>query len=123
MIRSLKSLSSFNPGVTPKGVALLMNGLPGLRHVVYDTMSDVLTYVDFNTSDSVAKSFGLRTVLFHSMELLSSNHLELVRPPCNASGREPIRSYRLCFYRKHDLAAGKNSKNLTRCCLFCYAYV
>ena len=55
-----------------------MNGLSGLRHVVYDTMSDVLTYVDFNTSDIVAKSFGLRTVLFHSMELLSSNHLELV---------------------------------------------
>jgi hypothetical protein len=55
-----------------------MNGLPGLRHVVYDTMSDVLTYVDFNTSDTVIRAFGLRTVLFHSMELLSSNHLELV---------------------------------------------
>ena len=37
-------------GITPKGVALLLNGIPGLRHVVYDVMSDVLTYIDFNTS-------------------------------------------------------------------------
>ena len=31
-------------------MALLLNGIPGLRHVVYDVMSDVLTYIDFNTS-------------------------------------------------------------------------
>ena len=43
-------------------------------------MSDVLTYVDFNTSS--LPRFGLKTVLFHSMELLSSNHLELVTKLC-----------------------------------------
>ena len=59
-----------------------MNGLPGLRHVVYDVMSDVLTYVDFNTSEAILPKFGLRTVLFHSMELLGSNHLELVTKLC-----------------------------------------
>lgn len=75
-------MPGFFQGVTPKGVALLMNGLPGLRHVVYDTMSDVFTYVDFNTSDTVMRQFGLRTVLFHSMELLSSNHLELITKLC-----------------------------------------
>ena len=62
--------------------ALLLNGLPGLRHVVYDVMSDVLTYVDFNTSEAILPKFGLRTVLFHSMELLGSNHLELVTKLC-----------------------------------------
>merc|ERR1719479_552995 len=45
-------------------------------------MSDVLTYVDFNTSDEISPVFGLKTVLFHSMELLSSNHLELVSKLC-----------------------------------------
>jgi hypothetical protein len=69
-------------GITPKGVALLMNGIPRLKHVVYDVMSDVLTYIDFNTSDSILPIFGLKTVLFHSMELLSSNHLELVTKLC-----------------------------------------
>jgi hypothetical protein len=63
-------------------VALLMNGIPRLKHVVYDVMSDVLTYIDFNTSDSILPIFGLKTVLFHSMELLSSNHLELVTKLC-----------------------------------------
>ena len=60
----------------------MLNGLPGLRHVVYDVMSDVLTYVDFNTSEAILPKFGLRTVLFHSMELLGSNHLELVTKLC-----------------------------------------
>ena len=73
-------LPGFFQGITPKGVALLLNGLPSLRHVVYDVMSDVLTYVDFNTSS--LPRFGLKTVLFHSMELLSSNHLELVTKLC-----------------------------------------
>ena len=68
--------------MTPKGVALLLNGLPSLRHVIYDVMSDVLTYVDFNTSEAVLPQFGLKTMLFHSMELLSSNHLELVTKLC-----------------------------------------
>ena len=45
-------------------------------------MSDVLTYIDFNTSDLVKPQLGLRTVLFHSLELLSSNHLELVSKLC-----------------------------------------
>ena len=45
-------------------------------------MSDVLTYIDFNTSDQILPVFGLKTVLFHSMELLSSNHLELVTKLC-----------------------------------------
>ncbi len=45
-------------------------------------MSDVLTYIDFNTSDVVLPKFALKTVLFHSMELLSSNHLELVTKLC-----------------------------------------
>lgn len=75
-------MPGFFQGVTPKGVALLLNGLPGLRHVVYDVMSDVLTYVDFNTSAAVLPRLALRTVLFHSMELLSSNHLELVTKLC-----------------------------------------
>ena len=69
-------------GVTPKGVALLLNGLRSLRHVVYDVMSDVLTYIDFNTSDMILQILELRTILFHSMELLSSNHLELVSKLC-----------------------------------------
>ena len=69
-------------GISPKGVALLLNGLPGLKHVVYDVMSDVLTYIDFNTSDLVKPQLGLRTVLFLSLELLSSNHLELVSKLC-----------------------------------------
>ena len=69
-------------GISPKGVALLLNGLPGLKHVVYDVMSDVLTYIDFNTSDLVKPQLSLRTVLFHSLELLSSNHLELVSKLC-----------------------------------------
>ena len=72
----------FFSGISPKGVALLLNGLPGLKHVVYDVMSDVLTYIDFNTSDLVKPLLGLRTVLFHSLELLSSNHLELVSKLC-----------------------------------------
>jgi len=75
-------MQGFFQGVSPKGVALLLNGLPGLRHVVYDTMSDVLTYVDFNTSESVQPQFGLKTIFFDSMELLSSNHLELVTKLC-----------------------------------------
>ena len=68
--------------MTPKGVALLLNGLRSLRHVVYDVMSDVLTYIDFNTSDMILQILELRTILFHSMELLSSNHLELVSKLC-----------------------------------------
>jgi len=75
-------LPGFFQGITPKGVALLLNGIPRLKHVVYDVMSDVLTYVDFNTSDTILPVFGLKTVLFHSLELLSSNHLELVTKLC-----------------------------------------
>lgn len=75
-------MPGFFQGVTPKGVALLLNGLRSLRHVVYDVMSDVLTYIDFNTSDLILPKLELRTVLFHSMELLSSNHLELVSKLC-----------------------------------------
>ena len=75
-------MGGFFQGITPKGVALLLNGIPRLKHVVYDVMSDVLTYVDFNTSDEISPVFGLKTVLFHSMELLSSNHLELVTKLC-----------------------------------------
>ena len=82
--RSLHSIimPGFFQGITPKGVALLLNGIPRLKHVVYDLMSDVFTYIDFNTSDSILPVFGLKTVLFHSMELLSSNHLELVTKLC-----------------------------------------
>ena len=76
------SINMFFQGITPKGVALLLNGIPRLRHVVFDVMSDVLTYIDFNTSDQILPVFGLKTVLFHSMELLSSNHLELVTKLC-----------------------------------------
>ena len=43
-----------------KGVALLLNGIPRLKHVVYDVMSDVLTYVDFNTSETILPVFGLK---------------------------------------------------------------
>lgn len=75
-------MPGFLQGISPKGVALLLNGLPGLKHVVYDVMSDVLTYIDFNTSDLVKPQLSLRTVLFHSLELLSSNHLELVSKLC-----------------------------------------
>lgn len=75
-------MPGFFQGITPKGVALLLNGIPRLRHVVYDVMSDVLTYIDFNTSEAILPVFGLKTVLFHSMELLSSNHLELVTKLC-----------------------------------------
>ncbi len=75
-------MKGFFHGVTPKGVALLLNGIPALRHVVYDVMSDVLTFVDFNTSDHVLPRFALKTVLFQPMELLSSNHLELVTKLC-----------------------------------------
>ena len=75
-------MPGFFQGITPKGVALLLNGIPRLKHVVYDVMSDVFTYIDFNTSDSILPVFGLKTVLFHSMELLSSNHLELVTKLC-----------------------------------------
>jgi len=75
-------MPGFFQGITPKGVALLLNGIPRLRHVVFDVMSDVLTYIDFNTSDQILPVFGLKTVLFHSMELLSSNHLELVTKLC-----------------------------------------
>jgi len=75
-------MPGFFQGISPKGVALLLNGIPRLRHVVFDVMSDVLTYIDFNTSDQILPVFGLRTVLFHSMELLSSNHLELVTKLC-----------------------------------------
>jgi len=82
--RNLHSIimPGFFQNITPKGVALLLNGIPRLRHVVYDVMSDVLTYIDFNTSDAILPVFGLKTVLFHSMELLSSNHLELVTKLC-----------------------------------------
>ena len=82
--RSLHTIimPGFFQGITPKGVALLLNGIPRLKHVVYDLMSDVFTYIDFNTSDSILPVFGLKTVLFHSMELLSSNHLELVTKLC-----------------------------------------
>lgn len=75
-------MPGFFQGITPRGVALLLNGIPRLRHVVFDVMSDVLTYIDFNTSDQILPVFGLKTVLFHSMELLSSNHLELVTKLC-----------------------------------------
>ena len=44
------------------GVALLLNGLRSLRHVVYDVMSDVLTYIDFNTSDLILPKLELRYV-------------------------------------------------------------
>ena len=46
------------------GVALLLNGLRSLRHVVYDVMSDVLTYIDFNTSDLILPKLELRYILF-----------------------------------------------------------
>jgi len=75
-------MPGFFQGITPKGVALLLNGIPRLKHVVYDVMSDVFTYIDFNTSDAILPVYGLKTVLFHSMELLSSNHLELVTKLC-----------------------------------------
>jgi len=75
-------MPGFFQGITPKGVALLLNGIPRLKHVVYDVMSEVLTYIDFNTSDSILPVFGLKTMLFHSLELLSSNHLELVTKLC-----------------------------------------
>ena len=44
------------------GVALLLNGLRSLRHVVYDVMSDVLTYIDFNTSDLILPKLELRYI-------------------------------------------------------------
>merc|ERR1719348_924303 len=45
-------------------------------------MSEVLTYIDFNSAETARPVFGLKTVLFHSLELLSSNHLELVTKLC-----------------------------------------
>jgi len=74
-------MKGYFQGVTSKGVALLLNGLRCLRHLVYDVFSDVLTYLDFNTSE-LPRWFQLRTVLFHSMELLGQNHLELVSKLC-----------------------------------------
>ena len=53
-------MPGFFNGITPKGVALLLNGIPRLKHVVYDVMSDVLTYVDFNTSETILPVFGLK---------------------------------------------------------------
>ncbi len=38
--------------------------------------------MDFNTSELVQPSFELKTILFHAVELLSSNHLELVTKLC-----------------------------------------
>lgn len=70
------------PGVSPKGVALLLRGLPNLSHVVCDALGDVLAYVDFNTAEDVTPRFGLKTVLFPAQEHLSSNHLELVAKMC-----------------------------------------
>ena len=75
-------IPGFFQDVTPKGVALLLNGLKSLKHVVYDNMSEVLTYIDFNTSDLIVPILELRTLLFHSMELLTFNHLELVSKLC-----------------------------------------
>lgn len=75
-------MPGFFAGISPKGVAILLNGLPSLCHVVYDVMSDVLTYVDFNTSPTVLPKFNLKSLLLHSMELLSTNHLELVTKLC-----------------------------------------
>ena len=75
-------IPGFFQDVTPKGVALLLNGLKSLKHVVYDNMSEVLTYIDFNTSDLIVPILELRTLLFHSMELLTFNHLELVSKMC-----------------------------------------
>ena len=46
------------------GVALLLNGLRSLRHVVYDVMSDVLTYIDFNTSDLILPKLELRYTFY-----------------------------------------------------------
>jgi len=73
-------MKGYLQGVTSKGVALLLNGLSSLKHLVYDVLSDVLTYLDFNSYDT--QTFQLRTVLFHSMELLGQNHLELVTKMC-----------------------------------------
>ena len=64
--------------MTAKGVALLLNGLPCVRHVVYDMMSEVLTFVDFNAGEAVAPKFGLNSMIFHKLELVGSNHLDLV---------------------------------------------
>ena len=75
-------IPGFFQDVTPKGVALLLNGLKSLKHVVYDNMSEVLTYIDFNTTDLIVPILELRTLLFHSMELLTFNHLELVSKMC-----------------------------------------
>ena len=75
-------IPGFFQDVTPKGVALLLNGLKSLKHVVYDNMSEVLTYIDFNTTDLIVPILELRTLLFHSMELLTFNHLELVSKLC-----------------------------------------
>ncbi len=47
-----------------------------------DLISEVLAYIDFNTSELVQPRFELKTILFHSVELLSSNHLELVTKLC-----------------------------------------
>lgn len=102
-MRKLNFKTSCVSGVTPKGVALLLNGLGCLRHLVYDILSDVLTYLDFNSSNLKRFQVGaiiflsgptvgnlaflnsflqLRTALFHSMELLGHNHLELVSKLC-----------------------------------------
>ncbi len=71
-------------GITVKGVALLLAGLPSLRHMVCDLVSEVLVYTDFNTCEAVRPRFALKSVLFHSVEMLSSNHLELVTKLCPA---------------------------------------
>ena len=63
-------------------MSVFFSGLTHLRHVIYDTMTDVLTFMDFNFTMVNQKQLGLKTVLFHSMELLSSNHLEMVTSLC-----------------------------------------
>ena len=52
-------------------VALLLNGLRSLRHVVYDVMSDVLTYIDFNTSDLILPKLELRYIFLPTVRALS----------------------------------------------------
>lgn len=61
-----------------------------LKHVVYDVMSDVLTYVDFNTSDTILPVFGLKASecsflflflynddLIYSKYILTRDHMTL----------------------------------------------
>ena len=64
------------PNVTPNGVALLLKGVPGLQHLVYDGLHEVLNLISFNSSE--LNRFRLRSILGS----FGQNHLEMITKMC-----------------------------------------